>query len=216
MKENSIKKSLVLLSGGVDSATCLAVAVKEYGSENVLTLCISYGQKHDRELSSAKALAEYYVTKLIQIDLTDVFAGSECSLLKESGREIPQGAYDTGQKIPQTYVPFRNGLFLSVAASTALSHGCSVIYYGAHKTDADAAYPDCSETFNAAISEAVYEGSGRQLKVSAPFITLTKRELVQKGLALDVPYGLTWSCYEGGEIPCGKCATCIEREKAFT
>ena len=115
-----------------------------------------------------------------------------------------------------TYVPFRNGLFLSCAASIALSKECEIIYYGAHSDDvAGDAYPDCSTAFNDAINKAIYEGSGRQLRVEAPFLNLNKADVVKKGLELEVPFELTWSCYEGGEKPCGACATCIDRAKAF-
>ena len=115
-----------------------------------------------------------------------------------------------------TYVPFRNGLFLSCAASIALSKECEIIYYGTHSDDvAGDAYPDCSTAFNDAINKAIYEGSGRQLRVEAPFLNLNKADVVKKGLELEVPFELTWSCYEGGEKPCGACATCIDRAKAF-
>ena len=115
-----------------------------------------------------------------------------------------------------TYVPFRNGLFLSSAASIALSRDCGVIFYGAHADDAaGAAYPDCTPEFNRAIGEAIFEGSGKQLQIEAPFVRMTKAEIVKTGLELGVPYELTWSCYEGGETPCGKCGTCIDRAKAF-
>ena len=115
-----------------------------------------------------------------------------------------------------TYVPFRNGLFLSCAASIALSKNCDVIYYGAHSDDsAGNAYPDCSDAFQNAMNQAIYEGSGHQLKIEAPFVNLTKADVVRTGLDLHVPYELTWSCYEGKEKPCGHCGTCIDRQKAF-
>ena len=115
-----------------------------------------------------------------------------------------------------TYVPFRNGLFLSTAASIALSKNCDVIYYGAHADDAAGnAYPDCSEVFNNAMNQAIYEGSGKKLHIEAPLVTWNKAAVVKKGLELKVPYELTWSCYEGGEKPCMQCGTCIDRMKAF-
>ena len=113
-------------------------------------------------------------------------------------------------------MPFRNGLFLSSAASIALSNGCEVIYYGAHSDDAAGnAYPDCSTAFNDAISQAIYLGSGNQLHIEAPFVTWKKADVVKKGLELGVPYELTWSCYEGGDKPCGVCGTCRDRAAAF-
>ena len=97
-----------------------------------------------------------------------------------------------------------------------MSRKCSVIYYGAHADDAAGnAYPDCSSVFNNAMNTAVYEGSGKQLKLEAPFVNMTKADVVKIGLELKVPYELTWSCYEGGDKPCGQCGTCIDRAKAF-
>lgn len=214
-------KAMVLSSGGIDSTTCLGMAVDRYGKENVVALSISYGQKHDKEVQASDAVAEYYGVEHIHMDLAKIFEYSDCSLLKHSTEEIPEEAYaeqlkKTDGKPVSTYVPFRNGLFLSSAASLALSKECSVIYYGAHADDAAGnAYPDCSSEFNRAISEAIYLGSGNQLKVEAPFVNMTKAEVVKIGLELKVPYELTWSCYEGKERPCGVCGTCIDRAEAF-
>lgn len=214
-------KVLVLSSGGVDSSTCLGMAVKEYGSENVVALSIYYGQKHDKEVRASDAVAEYYNVEHIKLDLSKMFEHSDCSLLSHSDKEIPKESYaeqikKTGGKPVSTYVPFRNGLFIASAASIALSKGCSKILYGAHADDsAGNAYPDCSKAFNDAMNTAVYEGSGKMLTVEAPFVGMNKAEVVKKGLETGVPYELTWSCYEGGEKPCGKCGTCIDREKAF-
>lgn len=215
-------KILVLSSGGVDSTTCLAMAVAEVGAENVLALSVYYGQKHDKEIQAAKKVAEYYGVRRMELDLSVIFAGSNCSLLKQSTEDIPLESYAQqieethGEKPVSTYVPFRNGLFLSSAASIALSHGCSKIMYGAHADDAaGAAYPDCSVDFVGAMNQAIYLGSGNQLTIEAPFVSLTKADVVKKGLELGVPYELTWSCYEGGEKPCGKCGTCIDRQRAF-
>jgi len=210
-------KILVLSSGGVDSTTCLAMAVAEVGAENVLALSVYYGQKHDKEIQAAKKVAEYYGVRRMELDLSVIFAGSNCSLLKQSTEDIPLESYAQqieethGEKPVSTYVPFRNGLFLSSAASIALSHDCSKIMYGA----AGAAYPDCSVDFVNAMNQAIYLGSGNQLTIEAPFVSLTKADVVKKGLELGVPYELTWSCYEGGEKPCGKCGTCIDRQRAF-
>lgn len=214
-------KALVLESGGVDSTTCLALAIDRYGKEEVTALCMSYGQKHQKELMSAKAVADYYEIPLFTVDLAEIFRYSDCSLLRHSDEEIPKESYakqleKTNGAPVSTYVPFRNGLFLSTAASFALSKGCSVIYYGAHSDDAAGnAYPDCSDAFHQAMNQAVYEGSGGQLRIEAPFIHSTKAEVVACGLKLGAPYHLTWSCYEGGDRPCGVCGTCIDRRLAF-
>ena len=214
-------KALVLASGGVDSSTCLGLAIRKFGHENVIALAISYGQKHEKEIQAARNVAAWYQVRLIEQDLTDIFKFSNCSLLQHSDTEVPEAAYadqlkDSNGAPVSTYVPFRNGLFLSSAAAIALSNECSVIYYGAHSDDAaGSAYPDCSEAFNQAMSQAIYEGSGHQLHIEAPFIGYTKADVVRCGLELGVPYQLTWSCYEGGDVPCGKCGTCIDRMKAF-
>ena len=214
-------KALVLVSGGVDSTTCLGMAVKEYGSENVVGLSIFYGQRHDKEIKAADAVCEHYNVEHITLDLSTMFQFSDCTLLQHSDGEIPEESYaeqlaKTDGKPVSTYVPFRNGLFLSSASAIALSKGCSKIYYGAHSDDAAGnAYPDCSEAFNNAMNTAIYEGSGKQLEIVAPFISLTKAQVVKKGLEIGVPYELTWSCYEGHDKACGKCGTCIDRKAAF-
>ena len=215
-------RALVLSSGGVDSTTCLGLAVSQYGAENVTALAITYGQKHDKEVQAARAVAAHYGVELIELDLSLIFQyDTTCSLLTGSDTEIPRESYadqlkKTDGKPVSTYVPFRNGLFLSSAASIALSKGCEVIYYGAHSDDAAGnASPDCSEAFNKAMNDAIFLGSGNQLHIEAPFVRLTKADVVKIGLELGVPYELTWSCYEGGETPCGVCGTCRDRAAAF-
>lgn len=215
-------KALVLSSGGVDSTTALALAVSRYGKDNVIALSVSYGQKHDKEIKAAKAVSAFYRVEQLFLDLSKIFQYSNCSLLQQSTEEIPEESYarqiekTEGEKPVSTYVPFRNGLFLSSAASIALSKDCSVILYGAHADDsAGFAYPDCSPMFNDAMNQAIFEGSGHQLKVEAPFVNMTKAEVVKMGLELNAPYELTWSCYEGKDVPCGKCGTCIDRAAAF-
>ena len=214
-------KALVLFSGGIDSTTCLGLAISKYGQENVIALSITYGQKHTKEIEAANAIVQYYGIEKIDLDLSLIFRFSDCSLLKGSDEDIPHESYaqqleKTNGSPVSTYVPFRNGLFISSAAAIALSRKCSVIYYGAHADDAAGnAYPDCSSVFNNAMNTAVYEGSGKQLKIEAPFVNMTKADVVKIGLELKVPYELTWSCYEGGDKPCGQCGTCIDRAKAF-
>lgn len=214
-------KVLVLVSGGIDSTTCLALAVDKYGRENVSALSMYYGQKHDKELECARKVADYYGVDYKELNLSSIFADSNCSLLSHSSEEIPKESYasqldKSGGAPVSTYVPFRNGLFLASAASIALSKECSLIYYGAHADDAAGnAYPDCSEAFNSSMNDAVYIGSGNQLSIEAPFVYMTKKDVVEKGLKLGVPYELTWSCYEGNDRPCGVCGTCIDRRKAF-
>ncbi len=213
-------RALVLFSGGLDSTTALAMAVEKYGSDNVVALSISYGQKHSKEIEAAKKIVEYYKVEHIKMDLSKIFEYSDCSLLEKNNSEIPTGNYtsqlnDTNGDNISTYVPFRNGLFLSTAASIALSKNCDVIYYGAHSDDVRNAYPDCSEEFTNAIGEAIYLGSGKKVRVEGPFVGLRKCNIVGMGQVLNVPYELTWSCYMGRDKACGRCGTCLDRIQAF-
>jgi 7-cyano-7-deazaguanine synthase len=215
-------KAVVLLSGGVDSTTCLAVAVDKYGAENVAALSAYYGQKHSNELESADAIARFYNVKHITEDLSKVFSLSNCSLLKHSTEEVKHSSYAEqlgelgGEGTVATYVPFRNGLLLSFATAVAISLGAKVIYYGAHSDDAAGrAYPDCTPEFENAMNAAIYEGSGRLLQLEAPLLNMNKAAVVKLGLSLNAPYNLSWSCYEGGDLQCGCCGTCLDRKAAF-
>ena len=212
-------RALVLFSGGLDSTTSLALAINQYGKENVVALSISYGQKHIKEIKVSNDIAAYYGVEHIYLDLSKIFEYSNCSLLSHSNEEIPKGDYKEQlekKDVLTTYVPYRNGLFLSSAAAIAISKNCDVIYYGAHKDDSNNdAYPDCSAEFTKAINEAIYIGSGKKVRVIGPFVGMHKKDIVKLGTELNVPYELTWSCYEGHDKACGKCGTCIDRKKAF-
>ncbi len=209
-------KAVVLSSGGVDSTTCVAMAVNELGSANVVTLSFKYGQRHEKELESAQKIADFYGLAHYVYDLTSIFAYSDCSLLSSS-KEKPEHMSYADQI--STYVPFRNGLMLSAAAALAQSlypeEECG-IWIGAHADDAAGnAYADCSVAFNESMGRAISIGTYELVKLHAPLNRLNKAQVVAEGLKLGVPYDLTWSCYEGGEKACGKCATCIDRLAAF-
>ena len=213
-------KAVVLLSGGIDSTTCVAMAVNDYGAENVKALCLSYGQKHKKELESARKVAKHYGIQLIE-ESVDCFKFSNCSLL-EGREDIDHESYAEqlaklgGEGTVSTYVPFRNGILLSIAVAYAYSIDADLVYYGAHADDAAGrAYPDCTPEFVNSMNEAVFWGTGKKVKVIAPLLMMNKAEVVKIGLDLNAPYELTWSCYEGGDKPCGKCGTCIDRIKAF-
>ena len=215
-------KALVLSSGGVDSTTCLAMAIDSVGADNVSALSIWYGQKHKKELHCAKAIADYYKVPHYELDLTQVMSYSNSSLLSSSTESIDHRTY--GEQIAETgavstYVPFRNGLILSMAASLALSlypNEDVAIYIGAHADDAAGnAYPDCRPDFNHHMHEAIYIGSYNKVRLYAPLNAMNKSQVVREGLRLGVPYHLTWSCYEGGATPCHTCGTCRDREQAF-
>ena len=222
-----MKKALVLSSGGVDSTTCVAMAVDKYGAENVATLSVFYGQRHEKELECAKKIADYYKLNHYEVDLTSVYQFSNSSLLSSSTQEIPEESYDEqlkeahekNIKVLSTVIPFRNGVLLSCVAALAMSLFPEQevdIFYGAHLGDAEGnAYADCTVEFTEAMTEAIKLGTYGNINVIAPIVNMTKAQVVGKGLELKVPYELTWSCYEGGDKACGKCGTCLQRIDAF-
>lgn len=220
-----MNKAVVLSSGGVDSTTCLAIAIEEFGKDNVSTVSIRYGQKHSKELECARTIAYYYDVPHYELNLSEIFKYSNCPLLQNSTEPIPDKSYseqieESGEGKVSTYVPFRNGLMLSAVASLALSiypNDNTLIYIGAHADDAAGeAYPDCSDNFVRCMNDAIYYGSGKQVKIEAPFVNCNKTEVVKPGLRLKVPYQYTWSCYAGGQEPCHVCGTCRDREAAFS
>ena len=220
------KKALVLSSGGIDSTTCVSIAVKELGAENVSTVSILYGQKHSKEIECAKQIAEHYEVEhnIINLANTGIMDKSNCPLLAGSTEEIRHESYaeqieKDGEGMVRTYVPFRNGLMLASVAALAMSiysdDGVD-IYIGAHADDAAGrAYADCSEEFTDTIGKAISIGTYDKVKLKAPLVNLNKAGVVKTGLEIGTPYELTWSCYEGTEKPCGECGTCIDRNNAF-
>lgn len=219
-------KALVLNSGGVDSTTCVAMAIEKFGKENVVTATLYYGQRHDKELQCAKAVAEYYGVRHIEEDISCVmkYAGDVCSLMKDSKLEIQSSTYAEQKRANaegrvDSYVPFRNGLLLSIAAAYADSlfpNQDAVVVYGAHADDAaTGAYADCTTEFADAMDKAISLGTYGRIHIWRPLINWDKAGVVKEGLRLNVPYNLTWSCYLGGKKACGKCATCLERIDAF-
>lgn len=217
-------KAIVLSSGGVDSTTCLGLAVYELGAANVASVSMFYGQKHKKELEAARNLAEHYNVQHYELDLSVIFKHSNCPLLQHSTNDVPEGDYadqidKSANGMVATFVPFRNGLFLSTAASLAASLYPDeevLVYIGAHADDAAGnAYADCSQEFIDSMNDAIGIGTYDKVSLVAPFAGSSKAEVVKKGLELNVPYEYTWSCYNGGDKPCGKCGTCIDRAKAF-
>jgi 7-cyano-7-deazaguanine synthase len=218
------KKAVVLNSGGVDSTTCVGLAVEKYGKDNVSTLSVFYGQKHDKELECAKKIAAHYEVAHYEVDLSAVMQFSNCPLLSQSTEAIRHESYaeqiaKDGEGMVRTYVPFRNGLLLSSVTALAVSlypDDEVEVYYGAHADDAAGrAYADCSPEFTDAMNRAINIGTYEKVTLAAPLINMNKGEVVKTGLAIGVPYHLTTSCYEGGEKACGTCGTCIDRINAF-
>ena len=221
----SATKALVLNSGGVDSTTCVGLAVEKFGKENVITASLYYGQKHDKELECAKKIAEYYGVGHIEEDISNImkYAGDVCTLVKTGG-DIEHASYadqinEHGEGRVATYVPNRNGLLLNIAAAYADSlfpNQEVEIFYGAHADDAAGrAYADCSPEFAEAMDKAINIATYGNITINRPLINMNKAGVVKTGLAINVPYELTWSCYEGGEKACGTCGTCIDRINAF-
>lgn len=220
-------KILVLASGGLDSTVLLYKAVKEVGNENVIALNMFYGQKHKVERQCAIWQIQHLNIEYHEADLSEVFKfNPNCSaLLQGSDKEIKHESYAEqlkelgGSGTVSAYVPYRNGLFLSYATSVALQLGCDKIYYGAHADDAAGhAYPDCTPDFIEAQKKAIYEGTGGEVTMEAPWWDKNKSGVVGEGLLLGMTheeFEHTWSCYEGGTEPCGTCGTCIDRKVAF-
>lgn len=206
---------LVVHSGGLDSTTALAMAVREHGSPNVEAISFEYGQRHDVELKCAYDLARFYE---VEHTIRSVPLG-QGGVLMDSSSPMPQMTYaeiKEAEGPSPTYVPYRNGTFLSLAASHALETECQEIWCGMHAEDAhNWAYPDCTPEFIGAMQNAIYIGTYHKVRLLAPFTYATKADIVLAGMRLRVPYERTHSCYEGRRPACGTCPTCISRLEAF-
>lgn len=205
-------KVAVLLSGGVDSTTALHWAHRHH--QIVCAISFDYGSNHaTRELACARWQAENLRIPYHQIDLRSISAHLQSALLNGADA-IPTADY-AAENMKQTVVPFRNGIFLAIAAGIAESKGAEGIIIAAHGGDHDI-YPDCREEFMAAMSAAISHGTYANLQILRPFIANTKAEITAIGAALGVDFSHTYSCYCGREQHCGQCATCRERREAFT
>ena len=218
-----MSKAVVLSSGGLDSTTCLAIAVDKFGAENVSTLSIFYGQRNAAELIAARNVAKFYNVAHYELNIADVFSNSKSAMLDASTEPLEKSSYaeqiiKNNSPRVATYVPFRNGLMISMAASFAdgLYDEPIELFIGVHADDAAGdAYPDCRADFVAAMAEAVKIGTYEKIQLVAPFVNGSKADIVKVGLELNTPYHLTRSCYERGDKPCGQCATCLDRARAF-
>ncbi len=213
-------RAMVLLSGGIDSTVCAALAAEMMGNNNVIAISIQYGQKHDREVVAAHRIAKalrLYDCVTIPLDPT-IFDRSGCALV-DKDIEVPETTYEevnAAQGPSPMYVPFRNGIFLSIAAADALQRGAKYVFYGAHSEDArNFAYPDCTPEFNGAMMNAISFGTYGAVRLITPLQWMSKAEIVAEGFRLNIPFRLTYSCYSGRPLHCGKCATCVSRIQAF-
>lgn len=211
-------KAVVLLSGGLDSTACLALAL-DVGVE-AYPLTFWYGQRHSRELEAAQSVCKHYGLPYKEVD-TPLDSLVESSLVGVDG-EIPHpsSVEDIGQEIPSTYVPGRNIIFLSYAAAYAETVGANLIYIGANSLDYSG-YPDCRPKFLLCFEDVINVGmksaaiGGSKFKIMAPLLQMSKKQIVLVATTMSAPIELTWSCYKGDRRPCGKCDSCLLRAKGF-
>ena len=209
--------AVILLSGGMDSATVMAVA-RERGYV-LYALTVDYGQRHRKEIQCARRLARFFGARghrIIKSGLGQLVG----SALTDRSAPVPRGrVWRPGDDVPATYVPARNLVLLSLAAAYAETVGAGAVFIGANAVDYSG-YPDCRPEFLRAFERAICAGtrrgaSGERIRVLAPLLRLSKAEIVRLGARLGVPYELTWSCYRGGKRPCGRCDSCLLRSRGF-
>lgn len=202
--------AIICLSGGLDSATALA----KYAESIKVCAFIHYGSKqNDREERASRNLAHHYGKQWIRIDAGRIFKDFDSALLLNSSRELPVGRYDDIE-VCSAKVPFRNGIFISMLVGLAESFGLEEVIVGVHSGD-HRLYPDCTPKFISAFNEAIGAYSGDEISVFAPFLAKSKKEIADIARDCGLPFDLTYSCYNGGELHCGECPTCIERREAI-
>lgn len=212
------RRAVVLLSGGLDSATTAAIA-KDKGYK-LYALTFDYGQRHKREIEAAKAVGRALGVKDHVVIAFDLRKWGGSALTDDIEVPIDRNVDEMSAEIPSTYVPARNTIFLSFALGYAETIGADTIFIGANQIDYSG-YPDCREEYLRAFetmanlaTKAGVEGTTR-FKIEAPLLRMTKVEIIKTGIALGLDYGLTWSCYKGGDEPCGECDSCKLRTAAF-
>lgn len=212
--------AVVSISGGMDSCVLTAMAARDArdrgGAEALAALHVNYGQRTEkRELAAYAAVCDFYrIDRRLVVDLP-FFRQIGASSLTDPSIPVPDGAA-AGQGIPTTYVPFRNGVILSVAAAWAEALGAQWIYLGAVQTDRPG-YPDCRREFLESMSASINLGTRPEthLSLRIPLVGLDKSDIVRTGMQLGAPFHLTWSCYRRESLACGRCASCRLRLKAF-
>jgi 7-cyano-7-deazaguanine synthase len=206
-----MEKIVLVLSGGMDSAVLLYHLLD--AGHTLKTLSVNYGQRHVREIESAAALSERVGVEHRIADLRSINPLLGSNSLSSAEIEVPEGHYEE-ESMKQTVVPNRNMIMLSVAVGWALALRFDAVAYGAHSGD-HAIYPDCREEFAQALDRAVGLCDWHAVKLLRPFVHLDKGTIAQRGHELSVPFELTWTCYKGGAVHCGKCGACQERREAF-
>lgn len=210
-------KAVVLLSGGLDSATTLYQAMQD-GADSIITVSFDYGSLHAiRELISAEKIASFAGTTHRVIVLPKIFSGGRSALMGDDQMPLEEYRdYEGGEGESITVVPFRNANLISAATTLAEVNRFDRVYAGMHATDHSTwAYPDCTPEFLGAMSNAIYVGTNHRVRLVFPLLWMTKAEVVTRAALHEVPICLTYSCYQGREYHCGKCPTCLERIKAF-
>jgi 7-cyano-7-deazaguanine synthase len=215
------RKAVVLLSGGMDSCVCTAIARERHGASNIALLHASYGQRtQERERRAFEDIANFYGERerlLVQLEHFRAIGGSALTDKSISVPENELGASGPHRRaIPVTYVPFRNAHFLSVAVSWAEAIGAGAIYIGAVAEDSSG-YPDCRPEYYRVFQELIRVGTRpeTEIEIVTPVIKLKKNEIVRRGIELAAPLHLTWSCYQKEDIACGSCDSCLLRLRAF-
>lgn len=203
-------KTIVVLSGGMDSAVTLAIAVKNFGKDDVIALTFDYGQRHEREMDAALSLTKHFGVKHIVFEVPLWKIGG--SSLTDNTINVPD--QQENGKVTSTYVPMRNTIFIALAAAYAEVLGCKHIFVGFNYIDSGR-YPDTTYSYVDVANSLLAIGSRDSPVVEAPLVRLTKAQIVQEGEKLNVPWDLSWSCYKGGYIPCGSCSACVQRAKGF-
>lgn len=201
---------VVIYSGGMDSFTLLHKARAE--GKSVLALSFDYGQRHVRELACAKAVCQAAGIPHRIVDITAIHGLLGGSALTDD-IDVPEGHY-ADDNMKSTVVPNRNMILLSLAIGHAVAQGAQAVWYGAHGGD-HAIYPDCRPAFIEAMDRVSRLANYEPVRVEAPFMTMDKGQILAEGLALDLDYSQTWTCYNGREKACGRCGACVERLEAF-
>lgn len=209
-----MQDSVAIVSGGLDSVTLLHHLVRDLGKQPAV-ISFRYGQKHAKELDCARwQVAALGLTEHQVIDLAPLSAVFQGSALTTASVAIPDVETVLGDPQPPTYVPNRNMIFLALAAAYAETVGATVVYYGAQRHDIYG-YWDTTPSFLERLNAVFALNRKSALKLEAPFVSLSKADILRAGFALGIDYGRTWSCYAGGDKACGRCPTCTERLTAF-
>ena len=206
------RRDLVLLSGGLDSSTLLAQ--RATAGTAAFALSVNYGQRHRRELLAAASVAAHYGVDHAVLDMTGWGALLTGSALTDPTVAVPHGHY-ADDSMRATIVPNRNATLLMAACGVAISRGCTHVLTAVHAGD-HPVYPDCRPEFIGAAAVAAELGTDRAVTIEAPFVGVSKTDIARRAAELGLPVELTWSCYEGGTVHCGRCGTCVERREALT